>query len=273
MNGKTIECPSCSGSFPFRAKKPYQKYCSHRCYSVARKGVPLTQKIARSCRKCKNEFLVLYKERTRVFCSRRCYHAWSKGRLITPWSEKKCPACGEFFVVNVRKPKKKYCSHACFAKGNTGHQKSEATRAKLSIASKAAGVMKRLHKDPEFQRRRLNGLHKRPNRPEVYVRELLKNNFPGEYRFTGDGSFLIDGLNPDFTNVNGQKKVIEVFGEAFHDPKSALKKVPYRGTEGGRRKVFRKFGYEMLVIWTKEIDGDEGILVKKIRRFHENCCH
>jgi hypothetical protein len=39
------------------------------------------------------------------------------------------------------------------------------------------------------------------------------NHLP--YRFVGDGAFIVDGLNPDFINVNGEKIAIEVYAR-FH---------------------------------------------------------
>lgn len=79
-------------------------------------------------------------------------------------------------------------------------------------------------------------------------------------------------LCPDFVNVNGQKKIIEVFGEAYHDPKVSASPVPFNRTEKGRKQIFRKYGYDTLVIWTKEIVPNNLVrLQKRIRKFHENC--
>ena len=69
----------------------------------------------------------------------------------------------------------------------------------------------------------------------------------------GDGSFIIDGLHPDFVNVNGQKKVIELFGRTFHHTKCCPWKVQERQTARGRRKALAKFGYTMLLIWDNEL--------------------
>ena len=123
----------------------------------------------------------------------------------------------------------------------------------------------------------MKGLCTRPNKPETLVADLLDRMFPGEYRYTGGGGFVIDGLIPDFVNVNGQKKVIEVFGETYHNPKTSPRPVGKRSTELGRRTAFAAFGYEMLIIWSKEIylGGKEGRtdLQKKIREFHEDMRH
>ena len=145
----------------------------------------------------------------------------------------------------------------------------------ISKKIKRAGVFKRLNSDPEFQRRRMKGLHSRPNRPEKLLGRILEGMYPSEYRYTGSGDFVIDGLIPDFVNINGKKKVIEVFGETYHDPERSARPVVYRSTEHGRKKTFAKFGYDTLVVWTKEIylGGGQGRLTlrRKIREFHEDC--
>jgi len=39
---------------------------------------------------------------------------------------------------------------------------------------------------------------------------------------------MIGKLNPDFIHNNGSKKVIEVFGDTYHNPKKVLERT-YRG--------------------------------------------
>lgn len=156
-----------------------------------------------------------------------------------------------------------------------GKTHTEESRKVISEKAKASGTLAKLNKDPEFQRKRMKGLHARPNKPEETINSILEELYPGEYKFTGDGSFIVDGLNPDFVNVNGQNKIIEVFGEQYHDPVHAVRPLAYRSTEAGRRESLAKHGYSVLVIWSKEIylGGKEArtALRDKIRRFHEDC--
>ncbi len=157
-----------------------------------------------------------------------------------------------------------------------GKTHSIEARKVISEKAKKTGTFKRLSKCPTFQKKRMMGLHARPNHPELIISEILDRLYPGEYKYTGSGDFIIDGLNPDFVNVNGQKKIIEVFGEQYHDPEVSIRPVGYRATEEGRREVFAEFGYEMLVIWSKQIyrGGVTGRkkLEKSIKEFHENLC-
>lgn len=95
-----------------------------------------------------------------------------------------------------------------------------------------------------------------PNKAELFLADVLEKMYPAEWKFVGDGQVIIAGKNPDFVNVNGQKKIIELYGERWHqgdDPQE-------------RKAVFAPFGYKTLVIWSKEL-GDQRSLKNKIRCF------
>jgi len=92
----------------------------------------------------------------------------------------------------------------------------------------------------------------RPNKPESYVLSLLEFAFPGEWAYVGDGKLMINGFNPDFANINGQKKLIEVFGTYWHMGENAR----------DRAKVFEPFGYKTLVIWEHELCDGSALLCK-----------
>lgn len=105
--------------------------------------------------------------------------------------------------------------------------------------------------------------NRRPNKFETRIHELLEAMFPGEWAYVGDGSLLIDGLNPDLVNVNGKKQIIECFGDYWHGEKKATK---HTKTEEGRIEAFARFGYQTLVIWEHECD-DIDKLQEKIFAF------
>ncbi len=110
--------------------------------------------------------------------------------------------------------------------------------------------------------KRLKSMHKslhiHPNKPETIILNLLNVIYPNEWKFTGDFSLIINGKNPDFVNVNGQKKIIELAGDYWHE-KSYTK---------DRAKVFKPFGYKTLVIWEHELKNIERV-TKKIKKFAE----
>lgn len=153
-----------------------------------------------------------------------------------------------------------------------GKKHSEETRKKISEHAKNLGRFKKLNNDPEFQKKRFKGLIKRPNKPEMLLNRLLQEMYPGEYKYVGDGSLIIERLSPDFVNVNGKKKIIELFGEQYHHPDYAVRELKYRATEDGRKEIFGRFGYDTLIVWAKELYHNEEELKNKIKEFHENSC-
>lgn len=95
----------------------------------------------------------------------------------------------------------------------------------------------------------LRSLNCRPTRPEQKVIEAIaKYNLP--YKYTGDGSFIVAGLNPDFVNTNGKKVAVEVFGDYWHG--EGAKRVS--ATEEGRRAIFAEYGWDLVVLWEKDIN-------------------
>ncbi len=132
-------------------------------------------------------------------------------------------------------------------------------RIKMSkIISK--GVKKKW-KDPKYQKLQKKGQNVSPNRPETILINLLKEILPGKYKFVGDGSFYPKGcgLNPDFMNIKGKKKLIEHFGDWWHGEK--IQKKSKRCHEKERIKHFRNFGYETLIVWECELKD-----IKKVAR-------
>lgn len=100
---------------------------------------------------------------------------------------------------------------------------------------------------------------RRPTSLERMFNALIdKYSLP--YKYVGDGSFLIGGLNPDYININGGKVAIEIFGEYWH--KYAKE---YRRTEEGRKAIFKKFGWDLIVIWENELKTlPKNIILQKI---------
>jgi very-short-patch-repair endonuclease len=72
---------------------------------------------------------------------------------------------------------------------------------------------------------------------------ILNSLCPGEWKYVGDGQLIINGRCPDFVNVNGQKKIIELFGDYWHKGENPKDRI----------KIFEPFGYQTLVIWEREL--------------------
>lgn len=118
----------------------------------------------------------------------------------------------------------------------------------------------------KWAKNRQRALHITPNKQEKEIANLVEElKLP--YKYTGDGSVVIDGLVPDFTNCNGEKKVIEFFGDYWHGgtdrhtPKCACQ------TEEGRLERYNKFGFQCLIIWSNEL-ADREKLINKIVDFN-----
>jgi len=110
--------------------------------------------------------------------------------------------------------------------------------------------------NPELLKRILT--FRRPNKTEEKLDFLLQKHFPNSFIFVGDGSFVIEGLNPDWVSTN-RKQIIELFGERWHDKEEEKKRI----------EIFANHGFRTLIIWWKET-RNESFVIQKIRNFIEN---
>lgn len=106
----------------------------------------------------------------------------------------------------------------------------------------------------------------RPNKPETYVQSVLDFLYPKEWKYVGNGEVIINGFNPDFININGQKKIIEVFGTYYHS-KEVLGR-DNKEEEKRKSDRYSEYGYSTLVIWEHELKSPRKI-VSKITKFAE----
>lgn len=143
-----------------------------------------------------------------------------------------------------------------------GRKPTEQHSAKVSIA------LKELWKNPTFAKEQHRKTHSKPTKPELKLEALLNCVVPTEYKYVGNGDFVLGGKNPDFLNVNGQKKIIELFGRPFHDASWGLrKKIPWHQTEQGCTEFYRQYGFETLVVWDNEL-SDVDTLANRILMFN-----
>ena len=116
-------------------------------------------------------------------------------------------------------------------------------------------IYKLLWQDPEYIRKVLKGLQVRPTNAEKRL-ELILNEIAPDFQYNGDFSLgiTIGGKIPDFINTNGEKQIIEMFGDYWHKPIE----------EQLRKEVFKEYGYDCLVVWENELEH-EVELVNKIK--------
>jgi len=119
---------------------------------------------------------------------------------------------------------------------------------------------KKQWKDPEYRTKTVKlqrkGLNVKMNKAEAMLLKLLNKLCPKEYKFVGDGKVVIDRFNPDFINCNGQKKIIELFGNYWHNLPASKKR------DKRRIKTYRKYGYKTLVIWAHELNKTDKLTAK-----------
>ncbi len=137
-----------------------------------------------------------------------------------------------------------------------GKTASDETKAKMS-ETHAMQWQDLSFKDKSIKASRI-GMLVHPNKPESMVLDMLNVVAPNEWAFVGDGQLIIAGKNPDFANINGQKKLIEVFGDYWHGERARC----YEETEEGRISLFRKYGYETIIVWEHELKETEKLVVK-----------
>lgn len=103
-------------------------------------------------------------------------------------------------------------------------------------------------------------MHIHPNKPELCLLKLLNDAFPKEWKYVGDGQFILGGKNPDFVNKNGKKQIIELFGNYWHSEKITERtekdEVKYI------RRVYSRYGYKTLVIWQSELRNQNKVMTK-----------
>jgi hypothetical protein len=110
----------------------------------------------------------------------------------------------------------------------------------------------------------------KPNTIELKLQSIINKVCPNQYEYTGDGKVIINGVCPDFTNINGQKKAIELFGDYFHNPNKYKGKLSWHRTEEGRVQILAEYGYKCLVLWEKEVRKDEDVVVQKLLAFNNS---
>lgn len=108
-----------------------------------------------------------------------------------------------------------------------------------------------------------------PNGLELKILRIAqRHNLPLKY--VGDGQVVIGGKCPDFIDNNGQKKVVEVFGEYWHHGR---KDVAWHQTEYGTKKIYAQYGFVCLILWEKEIkSASENFLLTKLQEFLKDAC-
>jgi hypothetical protein len=174
----------------------------------------------------------------------------NKGKFVSLETRKKISKWHTGFVFSEESKRK-------MSESQKGKKHSERTKKKRRLSLKRAWANKSVEERDKWVYAIHANLAIRPNKPETAILNILNSLYPGEWKYVGDGEVVIAGKIPDFINVNGQKKIIELFGDYWHegqDPKDRI-------------KVFKPFGYKTLVIWERELNEIEKV-EKRIKAFN-----
>ncbi|MFH1547553.1 MAG: NUMOD3 domain-containing DNA-binding protein [bacterium] len=148
-----------------------------------------------------------------------------------------------------------------------GKYQSKETRDNIGKANK------KKWEDIEYKKRTLKAQIEsrklKPSIPEKKVKKLLDNIHPNEFAYNGDFSLgiTIGGRIPDFVNVNGNKEVIEVFGQYWHSPLHNPN-VNINRTYENTVRHYKKYGWNCLIIWDYELNNKDNV-IQKIQNFME----
>ena len=172
----------------------------------------------------------------------------------------------KYFNLNV--------SHFTGQAWNKGKKCPQLSGKNNPMYGKKNPAFSKILKDPKITKKRLMACIKKPNKLEIVSIELLNKNFPKEWKYVGDGSVIIGNKNPDFMNVNGKKLLIELWGDYWHNKEKVIHTKNIKNmsedyfNEEKRKEIFRKYGFETLIIWENELKNCNQI-VGKIKEFNK----
>lgn len=134
------------------------------------------------------------------------------------------------------------------------------------FGEKLSRILKISWQDPEFAKMMIEAQHRKPNRAEKKLDDFLQEILLKEYQINVKAEVMtLGGRCPDFVNVNGQKKIIEMNGDWWHSEKKTGR--TKKEEEQQRIDYFAQFGWKTLIVWEHELD-DINTLQKKILDFN-----
>lgn len=254
------ECLVC-GSYTYNPK-----YCSMKCMGLGKIGKPLSEEHKQNVSRGRKGVTPIF---TNPEERRQNLSKALKGNpklIVALKGKKKSPE----HIANVaeanRGKKRTLEQKENISNGhlNSDYVVSDETREKLSKISnerwknleyieKVSEGMKAVWSDPEYKNRVVQaimmGNEIRPTKPETALNSILQKSFPSMWMYTGDGSKIIGGKNPDFVS-DRYNLIIEMYGEYWHRGQDPQERIDH----------FKEYGYDCLVIWENELRNEKNIL-------------
>lgn len=216
-----VECENCGKSFPkslAHVKRTRHNFCSRKCTGEFNR-----KKVSVKCSFCGKIFEVTpfrKRQTTHHFCSDDCYRSWKSERFSGDgnpnWHGRTvkmvCEFCGkEMERLEYQMKPHNFCSHECKNKYQIGKncgEENPSWKPKVKINCEWCGKEVEKHESQlrphnfcsiscAARWRMKNGMHHGKTKPEKIFEDICsKHNLP--FRYTGDASFWIENINPDF---------------------------------------------------------------------------
>ena len=160
-------------------------------------------------------------------------------------------------------------------KGMLGKKVSEKTKRKMSKAHEGNKCFWFGKKMTLAQRKVLSKAHLGYKPTKEHIRKILKKRLKSSleikfeniinknklpYKFVGNGEFFVERKNPDFVNINGEKKAIEVYYTAH---KEKFRKMNIDQWKKTRSDIFSKYGWKL--IFFNETQVNEFNIIKTLK--------
>jgi len=237
-----VSCLTCGKMFhPLKTEteRGRGKYCSRECYFNAQKGAkrPTMSVLLRQLHILKPGYGF-----------QKGQGSWNKGKK------------GVFSEETLRKMREANKGRVPVNKGLRGIHYSPDTEF-------TSERLKKLWQNLEFRTKvRLawvKSAYKRPNKTEERLLSLIK---AAQLPFNYNDSLVIEGLTPDFVATDGSHRLLELFGEPFHDSFSPL--VDSKRCYWGRKAIFKSYGYDTLIIWYNAFKRDPLRAIEQIQNWN-----
>jgi len=235
-----------------------RKYCTSGCAGRQNGDNKKMEIITRVCAReeCDNTFTCI-ETIPQKFCSKNCTNLSASQRIITKEERRKRSTAAK---ANWKK------------KGYREKVISRATQAlnRPEVKKKRSKALKKWWANPVNKKKQLEAIFKgrdiNPNNVEQKLMSLLDFLYPEEWKFVGDGKVWINGKCPDFIN-SSNTKLIEMFGDYWHSEE--VTGLPMKQHVKERKAIFTSTGYEVLIIWEHELEGDLQQVKQRISSFCE----
>lgn len=87
--------------------------------------------------------------------------------------------------------------------------------------------------------------------------QLIIDKYQLPYKFVGNGEFLIGRKNPDFININGEKKAVEVYARMH---KEKLRNVSISEWKKQRQEIFAQYGWKIIFFDEVELNDEKSVV-------------